>query len=91
MEVTTRKWLQCPNEPDPRLHLGSPRNMANLAVSATGWLDLKPSDLKITNKRNNVATSLSFNGFYVLMGKLEITKTEVFIYLQFHLWIFFKY
>lgn len=62
--------------------------MANLAVSATGWLDLKPSDLKITNKRNNVATSLSFNGFYVLMGKLEITKTEVFIYLQFHLWIF---
>lgn len=37
-----------------------------------------------------MATGLSFNGLYVLMEKLEITKTEVFIYLQFNLWIFFS-
>lgn len=43
--------------------------------------------MKITYKRNSVAISLSFNGIYILTEKLEITKTEVLIYLQFNLWI----
>lgn len=34
-----------------------------------------------------MATSLSFNGIYILTEKLEITKTEVFLYLQLNLWI----
>lgn len=34
-----------------------------------------------------MATSLSFNAIYVITEKLEITKTEVYIYLQFSLWI----
>jgi len=63
-----------------------PPELANSALWATGWLDFQPLNLKIPTK-GTVATSLSFNGIYVLTEKLEITKTEVFTYLQFRLWI----
>lgn len=82
IEVITKEWLKYEREP---VVCGSTVWASELWLIRLFWPLVGWILNHKTWKRNSVATSLSFNGIYVLTKKLEVTKTEVF--LQFNLWI----